>query len=103
MRPQLDLLIELIEDVARTRPLGHDLSAETAARLIHSLVLAAVHARVFGTDGAADVPARAIWQFCASGIGSPIESPGTPQGRTASGARRSRGGRAAATTKRKQR
>lgn len=103
MRPQLDLLVELIEDFARTRPLGHDLTAETAARLIHSLVLAALHARVFGTDGAAEIPARVIWQFCASGIGIPIESPGAQESRTAPRTRRSGGGRATASTKRPRR
>jgi AcrR family transcriptional regulator len=75
MRPQLDLLVELMEDIARTRPFENGLTAETAARLTHSVVLAALHGRVFGTDGEADIPAEAIWQFCASGIGIPIEGP----------------------------
>jgi AcrR family transcriptional regulator len=69
MRPQLDLLVELVADVARTRPLQRDLTVETAARLTHYLVLATVHGRVLGTEGAADIPAQAIWQFCASGLG----------------------------------
>jgi AcrR family transcriptional regulator len=69
MKPQFDLLMELIEDVARTRPLQRDLTVEEAARLTHYLVLAAVHGRVLGVEGASDIPARTIWQFCASGMG----------------------------------
>jgi len=69
MKPQLDLLIELVEEVARTRPLARPLTVETAARLTHYTVLAAVHGRVLGSEGASDIPAEAIWQYCASGMG----------------------------------
>jgi len=72
MRPQFELLVELIEDVARTRPLRRDLTAERAARLTHYTVTAAVHGRVLGAEGAFDLPARAIWEFCASGLGFPV-------------------------------
>ena len=74
MRPQFDLLVELIRDVARTRPLRRDLTVETAARLTHYTVLAAVHNRVRGSEGAADIPAQTIWEFCAAGIGLVIKS-----------------------------
>jgi len=76
MRPQIDLLIEIIGEIAKTRPLASGLTVETAARLAHALVISALHARVFGAEGAADVDARAIWQFCASGIGLPPASAG---------------------------
>ncbi|HZR79965.1 MAG TPA: TetR/AcrR family transcriptional regulator [Candidatus Binatia bacterium] len=69
MRPQLDFLMELIADIARSQPLRRDLTVETAARLTHYMVLAAVHGRVLGTEGAAAIPARTIWQFCVSGMG----------------------------------
>lgn len=69
MKPQLDLLAELIRDVARTRPLRRDLTVETAARLTHYTVLSAVHDRVRGVEGAAEIPARVIYQFCMSGMG----------------------------------
>lgn len=69
MKPQLDLLVELISDIARTRSLRRDLTVETAARLVHYTVLAAAHGRALGTDGGLDIPARTIWQFCVSGIG----------------------------------
>jgi AcrR family transcriptional regulator len=69
MKPQLDLLAELIEDVARTRPLQGDLTVERAARLTHDLLLATVHGRALGSDGGSEVPATAVWQFCASGMG----------------------------------
>lgn len=87
MKPQLDLLVELIEDVARTQPLRQDLTVETAARLTHYLVLAAVHHRVLGSEGASDIPAPTIWQFCASGMGLSADNslgrraPKTPRGR----------------------
>jgi len=103
MKPQLDLLVGLIEDIARTRPLGDGLTVETAARLTHYLVLAALHGRVFGTEGAADVSARAIWHFCVSGMGIAAGSPGVQSGRTASRARRSTGEDAGTARKRKSR
>ncbi len=74
MKPQLDLLVELIDDVARTQPLRPDLSVERAARLTHYLVLAAVHGRVLGSEGATEIPPATIWQFCASGMGFTVES-----------------------------
>jgi hypothetical protein len=69
MKPQFDLLVELIADVARTQPLRSDLTIEAAARLTHYTVLSALHGRVLGAEGAADVSPRAIWQFCVSGMG----------------------------------
>ncbi|MGH7804479.1 MAG: TetR/AcrR family transcriptional regulator [Candidatus Binatia bacterium] len=69
MKPQFDLLVELINDVAREMPLRRDLTVETAARLTHYTVLAAVHGRVLGVEGAFDITARTIWEFCASGMG----------------------------------
>jgi hypothetical protein len=71
MKPQFDLLVELVTDVARTRPLRRDLTAEAAARLIHYMVLAAAHGRVLGSEGALDIAADTIWQFCASGMERP--------------------------------
>jgi len=69
MKPQLDLLAELIEDVARTHPLQGALTVERAARLIHDLLLATVHGRALGSDGGSEMPAEAVWQFCVSGMG----------------------------------
>jgi AcrR family transcriptional regulator len=69
MKPQFELLVELIGDIARTRPLRRDLTVEMAARLTHYTVLAAVHGRALGSEGAADIPAETIWKFCVSGIG----------------------------------
>ena len=69
MKPQFELLVELIGDIARTRPLRRDLTVETAARLTHYTVLAAAHGRALGSEGAGDIPAQAIWQFCVSGMG----------------------------------
>lgn len=68
-KPQVDLLVELIKDIARTRPLRDGLTVETAARLAHYTVAAAAHARALGSDGSFDLPARTLAQFCASGMG----------------------------------
>ncbi|MGH7856065.1 MAG: TetR/AcrR family transcriptional regulator [Candidatus Binatia bacterium] len=81
MKPQFDLLVELIEDVARTRPLRPDLTVEMAARLTHYTVMAAAHARVLGSKVALAIPARTIWQYCASGIGFGVAGP-TSRSRT---------------------
>jgi AcrR family transcriptional regulator len=78
MKPQFELLVELISDIARTRPLRRDLTVETAARLTHYTVLAAAHGRALGSEGALDIPARTIWQFCLSGMGFAVGgSPGS--------------------------
>jgi AcrR family transcriptional regulator len=69
MKPQFELLVELISDIARTRPLRRDLTVETAARLTHYTVLAAAHNRAFGSEGAGDITAHTLWQFCLSGMG----------------------------------
>lgn len=103
MKPQFDLLVELIEDVARTRPLGNDLTVETAARLTHYVVLSALHRRVFGTEDAPDIPARTIWQFCVSGMGIAVESQRVQRTPKAPRARRAAGDQAGATTARKKR
>ena len=68
-KPQVDLLVELIKDIARTRSLRDGLTVETAARLAHYTVAAAAHARALGSDGSVDLPARTLAQFCASGMG----------------------------------
>jgi AcrR family transcriptional regulator len=75
MKPQFDLLVELIDEIARTHPLRRDLTVESAARLTHYTVLAAVHNRARGSEGAFDIPAETIWQFCVSGMGLAVASP----------------------------
>jgi AcrR family transcriptional regulator len=81
MKPQFDLLVELIGDIARTRPLRRDLTVETAARLTHYTVLAAVHNRALGAEGAFDIPAETIWQFCVAGMGFALGgAPARPRG-----------------------
>jgi AcrR family transcriptional regulator len=69
MKPQFELLVELISAIARTQPLRRSLTVETAARLTHYTVLAAAHSRALGSEGAFDIPAKAIWEFCVSGMG----------------------------------
>jgi len=69
MKPQFELLVELIGDIARSRPLRRDLTVDSAARLTNYTVLAAAHGRALGSEGAADIAAETIWQFCVSGMG----------------------------------
>jgi AcrR family transcriptional regulator len=83
MKPQFDLLVELIGDIARTSPLRGDLTVESAARLTHYTVLSAVHGRALGSEGAFDITARTIWEFCLSGMGVPVE--GAPPALAAAG------------------
>jgi AcrR family transcriptional regulator len=84
MRPQLELLTELIEDVVRTRPLRRDLTVEMAARLMQYTVIAVVHGRVLGSEDAIAIPSRTIWEFCATGMGLAVEeSPSEPRQRSA--------------------
>jgi len=79
MRPQVELLVELISDIARTQPLRRDLTIEMAARLTHYTVLAAAHSRALGSEGAADIPAETVCQYCMDGIGlSGASSPARP-------------------------
>lgn len=75
MKPQFELLVELIDDVARTRPLRRDLTVEMAARLTHYTVLTAAHARALGSEGATDIPANVLWQYCLAGIGISADPP----------------------------
>ena len=83
MKPQFDLLVELIGEVARSRPLRAGLTVETAARLTQYLVLNAIHARLFGADGAAEIAPPVIWEFCAAGLGfdGPAKSRSPKSGR----------------------
>ena len=69
MKPQFDLLAELIRASSRTEPLRKGLTVETAARLTQHTVLAAVHGRVLGSDESLDLSAATIWEFCAGGLG----------------------------------
>ncbi len=67
-KPQLDLVIELVEDAKATGRLHTPLSAESAARLLHHTVLATIHARILGADREQGVTATDLWTFCSSGI-----------------------------------
>ena len=73
MRPQIDMVINLVRDAAESGRLRSDLTPEAAGLLLHQMVLAAVHAWVLGS-GAPSV--LDLWRFCAAGIGVPYEDPG---------------------------
>jgi len=93
MQPQFDLLLELIEDVARVHPLRADLTVERAARLTHSLVLSAVHSRLLGPEGEEDIPAETLWRFCVAGMGVEADEPRSGKAKKAPSRRRTASGR----------
>jgi AcrR family transcriptional regulator len=68
-RPQIDLVVELIQDAEASGRLHTALSTQAAAHLLHHTVLAAVHARILGVEGEGSVTAAELWMFCSSGIG----------------------------------
>ncbi len=68
-KPQIDLVVELIEGARASGRLHTPLSTETAARLLHHAVLATIHARILGAEQEHGVTAADLWTFCASGIG----------------------------------
>lgn len=68
-KPQIDLVVELIEGAKATGRLHTPLSAQAAARLLHHAVLATIHARILGAEQDHEVTATDLWTFCASGIG----------------------------------
>jgi AcrR family transcriptional regulator len=73
MKPQFDLLLQLIKDISRTKRLRRDLTVEAATRLTQHTVLAAVHGRVLGSEDD-DISAQTIWQFCVGGLGLDVPS-----------------------------
>jgi AcrR family transcriptional regulator len=68
-KPQIDLVVELIEDAKATGRLHTPLSTESAARLLHHTVLATIHARILGAEHEHGVTAAELWTFCSQGIG----------------------------------
>ncbi len=60
-KPQIDLVVELIEGAKATGRLHTPLSAETAARLLHHAVLATIHARILGAEQEHEVSAADLW------------------------------------------
>lgn len=72
MRPQIELVVELVLGAAETGRLKSNLTPETAALLMHHTVLAAVHARILGSDA---LSAQDLWRFCAPGIGLAYDDP----------------------------
>jgi AcrR family transcriptional regulator len=68
-KPQIDLVVELVRAAADSGQLRTKLDPETAAYLLHHTVLAAVHARILGTEHSVHVTPEELWEFCASGLG----------------------------------
>lgn len=71
LRPQLNLVVELVTSAFEAGCLQSPLSPERAARMLHQTVLAAVHSRIFGTDSDDPISAEDLWLFCAMGLGVP--------------------------------
>jgi len=72
MRPQIELVVELVSGAAQTGRLQSDLAPEVAGLLMHHTVLVAVHARILGSDA---LSSEDLWRFCASGIGVAYDDP----------------------------
>jgi AcrR family transcriptional regulator len=72
MRPQIEMVIELVRGAGDTGRLRSDLTPEAAGLLLHHTVLAAVHARVLGSNA---LTAQDLWRFCAAGIGVAYDDP----------------------------
>jgi hypothetical protein len=72
-KPQVDLIRELIQNAATTGRLHSALSTDASAHLLHYTVLGAVHARILGTAGKANVSAEELWSFCSAGIGVQVK------------------------------
>jgi AcrR family transcriptional regulator len=72
MRPQIELVVELVRGAAQTGRLRSALAPEATGLLMHHTVLAAVHARILGSDA---LSAEDLWRFCASGIGVAYDDP----------------------------
>jgi AcrR family transcriptional regulator len=66
-KPQIDLVAELVKGASDAGALSSELKPEKAAYLLHHTVLAAVHARILGSDR--HLSSEELWQFCAHGIG----------------------------------
>jgi AcrR family transcriptional regulator len=68
IRPQIELLTELLEAADTAGRTNTALEAAKAARLIHNCVIAAVHAEVLAPGLGDDVSADELWTFCARGL-----------------------------------
>jgi AcrR family transcriptional regulator len=69
-KPQVDLVVELVENATHAGVLQSDLSTDKAAHLLFHTVLAAVHARILGSGIGGEISADDLWQFCAHGLGA---------------------------------
>ena len=75
LRPQLELVTELVASAAAADRLATDLDIETAARLLHQTVLAVVHANILGAGDYSQIGRDELWTFCAAALGLKRESP----------------------------
>lgn len=69
-RPQLELVVELVEAVAEADLLETTLDTRAAGQLLHQSVLGAAHAIVL-QSGLVGISTEQLWEFCAAGIGIP--------------------------------
>ncbi|HWA67903.1 MAG TPA: TetR/AcrR family transcriptional regulator [Mycobacteriales bacterium] len=65
VRPQIELLTELLEVAAAAERTDSPLGAAQNARLIHNCVIAAVHAQILTPNLGDSVTAEELWIFCA--------------------------------------
>jgi AcrR family transcriptional regulator len=70
LRPQIELLTELLEKAAVAGRTNTLLSHGQAARVIHNCVVAAVQGQLLTPDLGQPISAEELWTFCANGLGA---------------------------------
>ena len=78
--PQIALVVGLVQGAVDAGCVQSGLDPVRAAHVLHHTVLAAVHARILGSNSGRDISAEELWQFCAYGLG--IRPPPTPRRRS---------------------
>lgn len=72
-RPQLALVLELVQAAADAGRLRGTRDPVKTAQLLYDTVLAAIHSRILWSEHRVPVTAEDLWEFCAEGLG--IEAP----------------------------
>jgi AcrR family transcriptional regulator len=69
VQPQLDLVVEIVQDAVDAGCVAKTVDSTKAAQLLYDTVLAAIHARILWSEHRVPVTADDLWEFCARGLG----------------------------------
>jgi AcrR family transcriptional regulator len=69
VQPQLDLVVEIVQDAIDAGAIAEAVDPLKAAQLLYDTVLAAIHARILWSEHRVPVTADDLWEFCARGLG----------------------------------